>query len=180
MNFCSKCGATVTLRVPNGDDRPRPVCNRCGAIHYNNPRLVVGCIPEWDGSLLLCRRAIRPGYGKWTLPAGYLENGETVYQGTERETREEAGAEVVDLEPLALLNLSFISQIYFMSRARLLNTDFRAGVESLEVQLFKEGEIPWAELAFPVIVETLRLYFADRAAGTFGFHVKDLLPSIVV
>lgn len=141
--------------------------------------MVVGCIPEWKGEILLCRRAIHPGYGRWTLPAGYLENGETVYQGTEREAREEAGARVADLKPFALLNLAFISQIYFMSRARLLDEDFNPGYESLEVKLFGERDIPWDEIAFPVILETLRLYFADRTAGAFPFHVKDIPPRVV-
>jgi ADP-ribose pyrophosphatase YjhB (NUDIX family) len=141
--------------------------------------MVVGCIPEWNGKIMLCRRAIHPGYGRWTLPAGYLEDGETVYQGTEREALEEAGARVTDLKPFALLNLSFISQVYFMSRARLLDRDFSPGFESLEVQLFREAEIPWDEIAFPVILETLRLYFADLTVGTFPFHVKDLPPRIV-
>ena len=179
LKYCSNCGATLALRIPEGDDRPRPVCSRCGAIHYSNPKMVVGCIPEWNGEILLCRRAIRPGYGKWTLPAGYLENGETVYQGTEREAREEAGARVGELEPFALLNLSFISQVYFMSRARLLDANFSPGFESLEVQLFREGDIPWDEIAFPVILETLRLYCADRISGAFSFHVKDIPPRLV-
>lgn len=178
MKFCSICGAAVAFRIPHGDDRLRPVCDNCGAIHYSNPRMVVGCIPEWKGRILLCRRAIQPGYGRWTLPAGYLEDGETVYQGTERETLEEAGARITDLEPFALLNLSFLSQVHFMSRARLLDTNFNPGFESLEVQLFSEGAIPWKEIAFPVIVKTLRLYFADRTAGSYPFHVNDIAPRV--
>jgi len=180
MKFCSKCGAEVALRIPEGDDRARFMCESCGAIHYTNPKMVVGCIPEWNGEILLCRRAIPPGYGKWTLPAGYLEDKETVYQGIEREALEEAGARVVDLQPFALLNLSFISQIYFMSRAHLLDMEFKPGFESLDVKLFGEMKIPWDQIAFPVIFETLRLYFKDRATGVFPFHVKDIRPSFVL
>lgn len=177
MNYCSNCGAHVSLRVPPGDDRPRFVCGNCATIHYENPKMVVGSIPEWNSKILLCRRAIEPGYGKWTLPAGYLENGETVFEGTLRETWEEAGAKIEDLQPFALLNLSFISQVYLMFRARLLKTDFSAGSESLEIRLFREEEIPWNELAFTVIRETLKLYFEDRPEGEFPFHIRDIDPS---
>ncbi|MCK8600656.1 NUDIX hydrolase [Desulfoferrobacter suflitae] len=174
MNFCSKCGAQVTLRIPPEDDRPRHVCDRCGTIHYENPKMVVGCIAEKNGQILLCRRAIQPGYGKWTLPAGYMENNETVYEGTRREAWEEAGATIQDLTPFALVNLSFISQVYLMFRARLVKTNFTSGGESLEIRLFEEAHIPWDQLAFPVIRETLRLYCADRPRGAFSFHVCDL------
>ena len=176
MNFCSNCGARVTLRIPPEDDRPRFVCDRCNTIHYENPKMVVGCIPEKNGEILLCRRAIQPGYGKWTLPAGYMENNETVHEGTRREAWEEAGATIQGLVPYAILNLSFISQVYLMFRARLLETNFTTGGESLEIRMFEEKNIPWDQLAFPVIHETLRLYFADRQQGTFAFHVRDLLP----
>jgi len=178
MNYCSNCGAHVALRIPVGDDRQRFVCDKCATIHYENPKMVVGCIPERNGEILLCRRAIRPAYGKWTLPAGYLENGETVFEGTRRETWEEAGATIGDLIPFAILNLSFISQVYLMFRARLLETGFSAGSESLEIKLFREEDIPWNQLAFPVIRETLKLYFEDRPAGEFPFHVRDIDASL--
>ncbi|MDY0039097.1 MAG: NUDIX hydrolase [Desulforhabdus sp.] len=177
MNYCSNCGGHVVLRIPPGDDRQRFVCGSCATIHYENPKMVVGCIPEWKDEILLCRRAIDPGYGKWTLPAGYLENGETVMEGTRRETWEEAGARIGNLQPFALLNLSFISQVYLMFRASLLKADFAAGSESLEIRLFREEDIPWSQLAFTVIRETLKLYFEDRPAGIFPFHVHDIDPS---
>jgi ADP-ribose pyrophosphatase YjhB (NUDIX family) len=174
MNFCSNCGSPVQHTVPAGDDRPRFVCGACGAIHYRNPKLVVGCIPESGDRILLCRRAIEPRYGTWTIPAGYLEEGETVSQGAVRETLEEAGAQVENLKPYALLNLAFISQVYFIFRGRLLDHHFVAGGESLEVGLFREEDIPWRSLAFKVIHEALRLYYEDRANGAFLFHMGDI------
>lgn len=175
MNYCSDCGSRVTYRIPPGDDRPRFVCLSCGTIHYQNPKLVAGCIPEWHDKILLCRRAIEPRYGKWTIPAGYLENGETVSDGARRETLEEAGAEVDNLTPYALLSLPFVSQVYFLFRARLIQGRFRTGEESLEVKLYRPEDIPWDELAFSVIREALRLYCEDRPAGVFPFRVGDVL-----
>lgn len=167
MNFCSQCGSPVTARIPIGDDRQRFVCDGCGTIHYQNPKMVVGCIPEWEDRILLCRRSIEPKHGKWTLPAGYLENDETVTEGAKRETREEAGARVESLEPYALMSIAFISQVYLIFRARLTDTDFAPGTESSEVRLFSETEIPWEDLAFRVIRETLSRYFRDRPSGIF-------------
>jgi ADP-ribose pyrophosphatase YjhB (NUDIX family) len=139
--------------------------------------MVVGCIPEAGDKVLLCRRAIEPCYGMWTLPAGYLENGETVAQGAEREAFEEARARVYDLTPYALFNICHVSQIYLMFRARLIDSNFRPGKESIEVRLFTESEIPWDDLAFRVIKETLLHYFKDRPTGLFPFHVGDILSS---
>ena len=175
MKFCSTCGNEVRLRVPECDNRERFVCDHCGAIHYQNPKVVTGCIPHWDDRLLLCRRAIQPRYGFWTLPAGFLENGETTYEGAVRETEEEARARVAIDDLYAVFNLPHIDQIYMMFRARLLDLEFGPGEESLEVRLFEEGEIPWDALAFPVIAETLKLYFADRANGGFGSHMGDIV-----
>jgi ADP-ribose pyrophosphatase YjhB (NUDIX family) len=177
INFCSHCGVPVRMLIPEGDDRPRPVCPDCGRIHYVNPKVVVGAIPLWDGKILLCRRAIEPRRGLWTLPAGFLESGETVEAGARRETREEAGAELADMEPFALFNLPFVSQIYLMFRANLLTDSCSAGDESLEVGLFSEPEIPWDELAFTVMRETLRLYYADLRGGAFSFHIGDITPA---
>jgi ADP-ribose pyrophosphatase YjhB (NUDIX family) len=174
MNYCSNCGEKVEFRVPPGDDRPRFVCKACESIHYRNPLMVVGCIPESGGKILLCRRAIEPRLGKWTLPAGYLENGETVADGARREAFEEARARVEDLKPYALLNLPFIAQVYFIFRARLANHDYHAGSESLEVKLYRPDDIPWSELAFPVISEVLRLYCEDLVSGDFAFHMVDI------
>ena len=167
MKFCSECGKEVELAVPQGDNRPRHVCATCGTIHYQNPKIVVGCIPVWGEQILLCRRAIEPRYGLWTVPAGFMENGETSQQGAARETLEEATARV-DIEGLyTLFNLPHINQIYLLYRSRLLDLDFAAGDESLEVALFREQDIPWEQMAFPVISESLKLFFADRLRGDF-------------
>ena len=175
MNFCSNCGDTVRLRTPAGDDRPRYLCESCGTVHYENPKVVVGCIPEMDGKILLCRRAIEPRAGKWTLPAGYLENGETVAQGARRETFEEAGARIEILAPYALFNICYVNQVYLMFRARMVDANIKAGNESSEVRFFSENDIPWDQIAFTVIEETLRQYFKDRPAGLFPFHIANIL-----
>lgn len=170
MHYCPECGSAVTRGIPPGDDRERTVCPACGSIHYQNPKLVVGCVPEWEDRLLLCRRAIEPRYGLWTLPAGFLEMGESVAEGARRELHEEACAATTDLEPFAMFDLVFVGQIYLMFRGKLTGPEFAPGPESLETALFTEADIPWEEIAFPVISETLLRYFADRAAGTFRFH----------
>ncbi len=174
MNFCSECGSTVLVRVPDGDHMPRHVCPACGTIHYQNPKMVVGCIPEWEDKILLCRRAIEPKYGLWTLPAGFMENGETTLEGAMRETWEEAGARIEPGSLYTLFNLPHINQVYLMFRARLLDLDYQPGIESLEARLFTEDEIPWDEIAFHTVRATLEQYFRDRRAGTFGFHFGDI------
>ena len=176
MNFCSACGAPVTLQVPPGDTLPRHVCGRCGCIHYQNPKIVVGAIPEWGDRVLLCRRAIEPRLGKWTLPAGFMENEETTAEAAARETLEEACARIEVGKVFTLINIAHISQVHLVYRARLLDLDFGPGEESLEVALFAEEEIPWGEIAFRTISLTLKRYFEDRRAGSFGFHAEDLLP----
>ena len=176
MNYCSNCGGKVVFEILKGDDRPRYACHACGTIHYQNPRIVVGTIPELDGKILLCRRAIDPCLGKWTLPAGYLENGETLADGALRETREEAGALVEIVAPYALFNICHIHQVYFMFRARMKDQNFKAGHESSAVALFSEAEIPWEEIAFRVIETTLREYFKDRPRGKFPFRIEDIPP----
>ena len=177
MNFCSNCGRQLSFRTPPGDDRARHCCESCGTIHYQNPRMVVGCIPEWEEKVLLCRRAIEPRYGKWTLPAGYLENGETVAEGAARETYEEAQAKVDNLRPYALYNICYVNQIYFMFRAHLTDGRFSPGKESLEVKLFTQDEIPWEEIAFRVLQETLIQYFKDRPAGKFPFYMGEIFSN---
>ena len=174
MNFCSNCGDAVKFCTPAGDDRPRYLCESCGTIHYENPKIVVGCIPEKDRKILLCRRAIEPRSGKWTLPAGYLENGETVAQGAQRETFEETGANIQILAPYALFNICYVNQIYLMFRARLIDETIKAGSESTEVRLFLEEDIPWDQIAFTVIEKSLRLYFKDRTTGSYPFHIGDI------
>ena len=174
MNFCSNCGQPLSYVTPPGDDRSRFFCASCNTIHYQNPRLVVGCIPESEEKILLCRRAIEPCYGKWTLPAGYLENGETVAAGAIRETLEEAGARVEILGPYALYNICYVNQIYLMFRAQLKDNNFNAGQETLEVKLFSEKDIPWEEIAFRVINATLLKYYDDRRAGRFNFYIGNI------
>ena len=171
---CSQCGARTDRRVPPGDSRERSVCTACGVIHYENPKLVVGCIAQWDGRILLCRRAIEPRYGYWTLPAGFMENGETTAQGAARETMEEAGAHVIELRPFALIDVPYVHQVHLFFLAELATDRFASGEESLETRLYAEAEIPWPDLSFRTVIETLELFFADRARGTFGFHSKTI------
>ena len=176
MKFCSACGAPVEHRIPTGDSLPRYVCTNCGTVHYENPKMVVGCIPEWENRILLCRRAIEPRIGLWTVPAGFMENGETTAEGAARETLEEANARVEVLGLYALFNIPHISQVYMLFRARLLDPDFSAGAETLETKLFDEAEIPWNEIAFVTVRRTLRHYIDDRRAGEFRFHIGTIDP----
>jgi len=175
VKYCSNCGARLSYRIPKEDDRPRFICDSCGVIHYENPNIVVGSIPIWQESILFCRRAIEPRYGKWTLPAGFLENGETVEAGAKRETFEEAGARIVELRPYALYNLAFVNQVYIMFRATLPEPVFSAEHETLEVKLFKKHEVPWNELAFSAIQKILQDYFDDLKKGAFSFHMDDIV-----
>jgi ADP-ribose pyrophosphatase YjhB (NUDIX family) len=175
MKFCSNCGAEVVRRVPPGDNLPRWVCERCGEIHYQNPKLVVGALPEFEGRLLLCRRAIEPRYGYWTLPAGFMENDETAGQAALRETLEEAGARIELGAPFSLISVPYVNQVHLFYRARLLDLEFKPGEESLEVALYEEAQIPWKEIAFRTVAATLRHWFADRARGAFGFHAEDIV-----
>ena len=174
MKFCSNCGAPVAQRVPPGDSLPRDVCDACGSIHYANPKLVVGAIPEWHGRLLLCRRAIEPRYGYWTLPAGFMENGETAAEAARRETQEEAGARVELLDAFSMISVPYVNQVHVFYRARLLDLEFKPGDESLEVALFEEAKMPWKEIAFRTVGATLRHWFADRARGAISFHAEDI------
>lgn len=179
MNFCNLCGAPVELRMPHDDNRLRHVCTRCCVVHYQNPKLVVGAIPEWeDGRILLCRRAIEPRHGLWTLPAGFMENGETTAQAAVRETLEEAMARIAIGELYSMFNLAYIDQVHLLFRARLLDMDFAPGAESLDVQLFEERDIPWDELAFRPVRYALQHYFSDRKTGAFQFRVADLDPPV--
>src|SRR6476661_2030347 len=156
INFCSNCGAaTLELRIPDGDTLQRRVCATCGTIHYENPKIVTGCLPVWNERVLLCKRAIEPRYGLWTLPAGFLENAETIVAGAMRETQEEANARVAIDDLYTMISLPYINQVYVMFRARLIDLDFGPGSESLEVRLFDEAEIPWSEIAFRTITRTL-------------------------
>jgi len=171
MKYCSQCSAAVELLIPEGDSLPRYVCTACHVIHYQNPKVVVGCIPEWEDKILLCRRAIEPRLGWWTVPAGFMENNETLAQAAARETLEEATARVEIGDLYAIYSLPHISQVYVLFRAQLLDLDFKPGIESLEVKLMNESEIPWEEMAFRVIHDPLRRYFIERRQGRLGFHM---------
>ena len=175
MRYCSVCGSpAIALRIPEGDTLPRDVCEACGTIHYQNPKVVVGCLPEWEGRVLLCKRAIEPRLGLWTLPAGFLENGETLANGALRETLEEAHARVALGELYTVISLPMINQVYMMFRARLQDLGFGRGTESLEVRLFDESEIPWESLAFRTIARTLRNHFLDRRLGESVVRVSAI------
>ena len=176
MKYCPNCGAEVAQRVPPGDSLPRYVCDSCGDIHYQNPKLVVGTVPEWNGRLLLCRRAIEPRYGYWTLPAGFMENDETTAQAAARETLEEAGARIELAEPYTMISVPRVNQVHLFYRARVLDLAFKPGDESLEVALFEEPAVPWKEIAFRTVGLTLRHWFDDRRAGTFSFHAGEIAP----
>lgn len=187
MNFCSECAHPVVLLIPPDDNRLRHVCEHCGTIHYQNPKMVIGSIPVWqqdgDTQILLCRRAIEPRHGFWTLPAGFMENDETTTEAAARETIEEAGAHIELHELFSLLNVPRVHQVHLFYRATLLDLDYAAGPESLEVQLFSEANIPWDEIAFPTVSHTLHFFFADlarikREGGTFKLHTQDVVKSM--
>ncbi len=170
MNFCTQCGEPVSLKIPQGDTLPRHVCDACNTIHYQNPKIVAGCIPEWEGKVLLCERAIEPRTGYWTFPAGFMELEESTEEAASRETREEANAEV-DIEGLfALYTLTRVSQVYVVYRGTLREGRFGIGAESSDAQLVTIDNIPWDNLAFPVIKEVLQRYVQDYREGTFRVH----------
>ena len=174
IKHCRICGAAAEYRIPADDNRERATCTACGDIAYENPINVVGTVPVWGEQVLLCRRNIEPRYGLWTLPAGFLEMGETTADGARRETDEEAGARI-ELQPLfTLYNVVRAGQVHFFYRARLLDTDFAPGPETIEAQLFREHEIPWDQIAFRTVRETLLRYFEDSKAGRYSLHVADI------
>jgi ADP-ribose pyrophosphatase YjhB (NUDIX family) len=177
MKFCSACGHPVIFRVPPGDHLPRHVCEQCGTIHYHNPRMIVGCVPQaGDGRILMCRRNIEPRLGKWTFPAGFLELGETSAQGAARETLEEAQA-VVEVDDLfAAIDVPHVGQVYLLHRGRMQGLHHGPTPESSETQLMREDEIPWDEIAFPTIYHGLKYFFEDRARGVKAFHELSLSP----
>ncbi len=174
IKFCNSCGASVTRRIPDGDTLARAVCDSCGAIHYENPKIVVGCVPVLGDRILMCKRAIEPRYGLWTLPAGFMENEETAAEGAMREAMEEANARVEIEDLYTVFSVPHISQVHMMFRARLLNEDISAGTESLEVKLVSAREIPWQHIAFTVVRRTLEHFLEDRERGTFPPHFGDL------
>lgn len=177
IKYCTQCAAPVISMVPAGDTLPRSVCGTCGFIHYENPRLIVGCLATWGSGILLCRRAIEPQYGLWTLPAGFMENGETTADAARRETFEEACATALIEAPFAMVNVAQISQVHLYYRGQLATPSFAAGEESLETALFSESDIPWNDLAFSSVRYCLERYFEDCRRGHFGFHTTDLPAS---
>jgi ADP-ribose pyrophosphatase YjhB (NUDIX family) len=174
MNFCNECGAPVQLKIPEGDHLPRHVCAACGTIHYQNPRIVVGCVPEHRGRILLCRRAIEPRRGFWTVPAGFMENGETLQEGAARESHEEALAKVTIGSLLAVVHVLHAQQVHVFFRAVLATEGYGAGIESLEVKMVTPAEIPWADIAFPSTEFALRRYLEDQAAGREPHHFTTI------
>jgi len=167
MKYCSSCAHEVARKIPEGEDRERDVCPSCGEIFYVNPKIIVGCIPTVGDQVLLCKRAIEPRYGKWTLPAGFMENRETTAEGAAREMWEEAEARAVDMALYRIFDVPHISQVYVFYRCEVLDGQFGAGSESLESALYSEADIPWDELAFPVVIEMLREFFEDRKTQEF-------------
>jgi ADP-ribose pyrophosphatase YjhB (NUDIX family) len=176
MKFCSDCGSPVSHRIPSGDLLSRFVCDTCQTIHYQNPKIVVGCLPEWGDQVLLCRRAIDPRTGFWTFPAGFMEQGESAEQAAARETLEEAEADVEITSLYAVFSLPHISQVYMIFRGAMRSAHFGVGSESLETQLFHPDAIPWDTLAFPVIAEALHRYVDDKGRGMFEIHVGTVAP----
>jgi ADP-ribose pyrophosphatase YjhB (NUDIX family) len=176
IKFCNSCGAEVTHRIPEGDTLLRAVCDACGSIHYVNPKIVVGCLPVWEDRILICKRAIEPRYGLWTLPAGFMEMNESASEGAAREALEEANARVEIEDLYTVYSIPHISQVYMMFRARLIDADVSPGAESLEVKLVTEEEIPWDALAFQMVRRTLEHFLADRKRGTFLPRFGDIRP----
>ena len=174
IRHCRACGSAVTYRVPTDDNRERAICGSCQHIDYENPLNVVGTVPVWEDSVLLCRRNIEPRHGFWTLPAGFMELGESTEAGAVRETDEEAGARIVVEGLFTVLNVVRVGQVHFFYRARLQDTQFAPGPETIETRLFREDEVPWDDLAFRTVRLTLERYFADRRTGAFGIHCVDV------
>lgn len=175
MKFCHQCGNSVSEIIPADDDRLRFVCNNCELIHYQNPKIVVCSIPVYQEKVLLCKRAIEPRYGKWTLPGGFMENDETTQEGAVRETMEEAGASIEIMGLYSLYNLPHINQVHMFFLSRLTDLDYAPGRESLELALLGEAEIPWQEIAFPATADTLKHYFKDRDKQQFNIHMADVI-----
>ena len=175
MNYCNDCGAPVVRKIPPDDNRLRYVCASCDMVHYQNPKIVAGCIPVWEDKVLLCKRAIEPRYGYWTLPAGFMELGETSQAAALRETLEEANARVEIINLFAVFNLPHVNQVYLMFNSSLTDLYFSAGAESQEVALFTREEIPWAQLAFTTIRYSLEFYFEDRKNGHQRLHTGDII-----
>jgi ADP-ribose pyrophosphatase YjhB (NUDIX family) len=176
IKFCSQCGSEVVHRVPPGDSLVRAVCDRCGHIQYQNPKIVVGCLPVYGERILMCKRAIEPRYGLWTLPAGFMEENESTSEGAAREAMEEANAKVEINDLYTVYSIPHISQVYMMFLAKLLDPEVSPGEESIEVKLVSEAEIPWDQLAFTMVRRTLEHFLEDRKTGTFIPRFGDIRP----
>lgn len=175
IKHCRNCGSAVVYRVPDdGDTRDRAVCPACDTIHYENPLNVVGTVPHLGEKVLLCKRNIEPAWGKWTLPAGFMELDETTVEGAARETDEESGAQFEMEELFSVLSVPRVGQVHLFFRARLLSDRFDPGHETIEARLFSEDEIPWDEIAFRTVRETLLRYFEDRRRGRYEVHTLDI------
>jgi len=175
LKFCSHCGRPVALKIPAGDTLARHVCTICGAIHYQNPKMVVGCVPEHaDGRILLCKRAIEPRLGFWTVPAGFMENDETLEEAAARETLEEALASVEILDLFAVVNVTQAHQVHLFFRARMIGDEFGAGHESLEADFYREQDIPWDDIAFRSVDFALRRFFDDRKNSHSKVHLTEV------
>ncbi len=174
MKYCTQCGQELSFITPKSDNRKRFVCESCGHIHYQNPLVVVGTVPYYKDKILLCKRAIEPRYGLWTLPAGFMENDESVSEGALRETFEEANAKVTLDKMYTTFSVPYINQVHIFFRAKLVDLNFSAGIESLDVQLFSQSEIPWNEIAFTPVSETLKHYFKDKEKNKFLSHYEEI------
>ncbi len=175
IKHCRLCGTEVRYQVPADDNRERATCPACGEIHYENPLNVVGTVPVWGDQVLLCRRAIEPRHGFWTLPAGFMELGESTADGALRETVEEAGAKVELQGLFTVLSVVRVGQVHLYYRARMLDATLDPGPETLEARLFREDEVPWDELAFRTVRQTLVHFFEDRRKGHFEVHAGELV-----
>lgn len=175
MKFCSNCGSSdIEHKIPQGDNRLRHCCPSCDMVFYENPKIVTGCVAQWQDKILMCKRAIEPRIGTWTLPAGFMENHETLQAAAARETFEEATARTSNLELFAIYDLPHISQVYVMFKADVIDGKASSGIESLETEFIDESDIPWPDLSFPIITETLKLYFEDRKQGEFSLHTGEI------
>ena len=176
LKHCKNCGIAVVYQLPDdGDSKERAVCPACHTVHYENPLNVVGTVPYWGDKILLCKRNIEPSWGKWTLPAGFMELNETLEQGAARETTEEAGAQFKMESLFSILNVTRVGQVHFFYKAQLLSDKFDPGHETIEARLFTQAEIPWDDIAFRTVKETLEHYFADRQRGLYGMHMIDIV-----
>lgn len=174
MNYCSHCGERVVVEIPAGDNRPRHVCHACNSIHYSNPKIVTGCILTWGERILLCKRAIEPRLGYWTIPAGFMENQESTLDGALRESYEEANARAKNIALFGIYSITHISQVHIMYRGELVDGYAKPGTESLAVELVSAAQIPWQALAFPVVTEVLQRFLEDRAKQHFQVHHADI------